>query len=197
MKWIGLTGSIATGKSTAKKLIEGLGYPVIDADVIAHQVSEKETEGLRQIVSQFGIDILNSDQSLDRKKLGSLIFNDTNLRLKLEAILHPLIQVEVQKLKAQCANAGHAVCFYDIPLLFEKNLKHLFDLVVLVWCEQEQQLNRLMTRNQLSVEQAMARINSQTSMCEKVRGSDRCIDNSTDLASLEIQINYLIKTLVQ
>lgn len=197
MKWIGLTGSIATGKSTVKRLIEGLGFPVIDADLIAHQVSAKGTPGIREIASHFGTEILNADQSLDRKKLAGIVFSDDALRLKLEGILHPLIQVEVQKQKAQFAKAGHAICFYDVPLLFEKNLQSNFDLVVLVWCEQGQQLQRLMARNGLTYEEAMARMSPLTPMCEKVSKADRCVDNSTDLGGLELQIKHLIKTLGQ
>ncbi|MBC7420477.1 MAG: dephospho-CoA kinase [Bdellovibrio sp.] len=195
MKWIGLTGGIATGKSTAKKLIEGLGIPVIDADLISHQVTAAGAEGLRQVVFHFGNEILNPDQSLNRKKLGSIIFADIDHRLKLENILHPLIQAKVQKLKMQYQAAGHQICFYDVPLLFEKNLEKLFDRVVLIWCDRQEQLTRLMLRNQFSPEEAELRINSQTLMCEKVRHAHYCVDNSTDLDSLEIQINYLIKTL--
>ena len=195
MKWIGLTGGIATGKSTAIKLIEGLGFPVIDADLIARQVTEKNSLGLSRVVSYFGNAILKSDQSLDRKRLGAIIFNDADQRLILENILHPLIQAEVKKLKDQYTAMGKSVCFYDVPLLFEKNLVHLFDSVVMIWCDRPQQLNRLVMRSKLTLEEAESRINSQVPMCEKVRAAHHCVDNSTDLASLEIQINHLIKTL--
>ncbi len=197
MKWIGLTGGIATGKSTAKKLIEGLGIPVIDADQISHQMTATGAEGLRQVVSHFGTEMLNPDQSLNRKKLGAIIFNDAQLRLKLENILHPLIQTEVQRLKTKYRDEGHKICFYDVPLLFEKNLASLFDHVVLVWCEPQEQLNRLIIRSQLSVEEAEARINSQIVMSEKIKRAHYCIDNSTTLENLQIQIHHLIKTLGQ
>ncbi len=195
MEWIGLTGGIASGKSTAKKLIEGLGYPVIDADLVAHKLSEKGAEGYRQIVSHFGTEILTKDLAIDRKILGSLVFKNAELKLKLENILHPLIQADVQKLKIQYSEAGQTICFYDVPLLFEKNLKSRFDSVVLIWCNRDQQISRLILRNQLSVDEAELRVNAQLPMIEKVKRSHHCIDNSTDEANLSTQIKNLLQTL--
>ena len=132
MKWTGLTGGIATGKSTAKKLIESLGIPVVDADQISHKLSEVGAAGYTQIVSHFGHSILNSDLTINRKKLGKIIFSDSSLKLKLESILHPLVQTEVRVQRETHRLNGAKLCFYDVPLLFEKKLWSDFDATVLM-----------------------------------------------------------------
>lgn len=195
MKWIGLTGGIASGKSTAKKLFESLGAASIDADQVAHQVSALGSQGYDQVVSHFGHSFLQADKNLDRKKLATLIFSNSEQRLKLENILHPLIKVEVQKLKAVYQAAGASICIYDVPLLFEKNLGSQFDSSVLVWCDPNQQLNRLMARNQLTQAEAQSRIDVQLRMIEKVKRADHCLDNSTGLDNLKVQIVHLAQAL--
>jgi dephospho-CoA kinase len=192
MKWTGLTGGIATGKSTAKKLIEGLGIPVIDADQISHKLSEVGASGYTQIVSQFGNSILNSDLSIDRKKLGQIIFSDSVLKLKLESILHPLIQIEVKVQRENHRKNGAELCFYDVPLLFEKKLWNDFDATVLIWCDPHTQLQRLMDRNGLTNDEACLRVANQLPMTDKVSLANYCVDNSGDLADLEKQIRYLL-----
>lgn len=195
MKWVGLTGSIATGKSTAKKLIEGLGFPVIDADLISHELTQTGREGYQKIVSHFGNHLLQTDLGLNRKALGQIIFNDAEKRLQLEQILHPLIQKEVQTQKEKHAQNKVRLCFYDVPLLFEKDLKKSFDLVVLVWCDPLVQKLRLAARNQLTEDEVQSRLSSQTDMAYKIKNSDYCLDNSTNLRGLEKQIHRLVKTI--
>jgi dephospho-CoA kinase len=198
MKWIGLTGGIATGKSAAKKLIEGLGYPCIDADELARLVVQPDHQGYQQVIKQFGASILNSDErkSLNRSALADIIFSDPAQRLALEAILHPLIQKEVQILKNKYAAEKQALCFYDVPLLFEKKLASQFDCTILVWCDEATQKVRLMQRNHLSESQALLRIQSQLRLAEKLPQASYCIDNSTDLGSLGLQIKHLISKLI-
>jgi dephospho-CoA kinase len=195
MKWTGLTGGIATGKSTAKKLIESLGFPVIDADQISHKLSEVGATGYTQIVSQFGHSVLNSDLTINRKKLGQIIFSDTSLKLKLESILHPLIQTEVKVQREFQRLNGAKLCFYDVPLLFEKKLWSDFDATVLIWCDPNIQLQRLMTRNSLSEEEARLRLANQLPLVDKVSLAHYCVDNSGDLVELEKQISFLLKRL--
>lgn len=192
MKWTGLTGGIATGKSTVKKLLEGRGIPVIDADQISHRLSEPGAQGYINIVSQFGNDILFEDKSLDRKKLARLIFSDSTKKDILEGILHPLIKDEVQALRAQFEKSGVQRCFYDVPLLFEKNLKNQFDCVVLVWCDRVIQMDRLTRRSNLSETEAVLRIENQIPLVEKVAASDYCLDNSGSLHELETQLDNLL-----
>lgn len=196
MKWTGLTGGIATGKSTAKKLIEGLGFPVVDADQISHMLTGIGAEGYQKVLSQFGKDILAEDLSLDRKKLATLVFNDMKKKEQLEAILHPLIQQEVLLQKSQHQKAGVQLCFYDVPLLFEKNLAAQFDYSILIWCDAQAQVQRLMSRNKFSLEDAMLRIKNQLPLIEKVSRADYCVDNSGGMADLEKQLKYLIYQLL-
>lgn len=197
MKWTGLTGGIATGKSSAAKLIEGLGFPVIDADLIAHKLSEPGQKAYEQILSQFGQEVLlEQSEIIDRRKLGSLIFASQNKKNQLEAILHPLIQKEVQQQKAMHEEKGEKLCFYDVPLLFEKKMQSQFETTILIWCDPLTQLDRLMRRNSLSEADALLRMKNQMSLVEKVKLADFCIDNSGDIPDLEKQIRKLCTTLV-
>ncbi len=195
MKWIGLTGGIATGKSTVKKLIEGLGYPVIDADLISHQLTEVSQKGYEAVVSHFGKAVLSPDQTLNRKALAEIVFNDSIKRTELENILHPMINAEVLKQKSSHALANVKICFYDVPLLFEKNLKKEFDLVVMVWCDPDLQKLRLAARNQLTEIEIQSRLSAQMKFGDKIRNSDYCLDNSTDLVGLEKQVRALLQTI--
>lgn len=197
MKWIGLTGGIATGKSTAKKLIESLGSPVIDADEISHQLSAVDQAGYKAIVSHFGKEVLNTDLTLDRKKLGQMIFANESLKLQLEGILHPLIRAEVLRQKEQHRANGAELCFYDVPLLFEKKLWSDFDATVLIWCDARAQLERLMARNGYSKEEALLRISNQIDLIDKVKMSTYCVDNSGDTEDLQKQLVKLLGNLKQ
>ena len=195
MKWIGLTGGIATGKSAAAKLIQGLGFPVIDADEMARVVVQPGQPGLQKIVDHFGISVLQTDQSLNRGLLSEIIFKSTEKRLLLESILHPLIQVEVAKLKKKYESENQKLCFYDVPLLFEKNLAAQFFCTVLIWCDFETQKLRLQIRSQLTEVQALERIQSQKKLSDKLPLATYCIDNSTTQQNLELQIKSLLKKL--
>lgn len=197
MNWIGLTGGIATGKSTVARLIEGRGFPVIDADQISHQLSQPGEAGYHGILSHFGTSLLNSEKQIDRQKLGALIFADVGHKTALENILHPLIQVEVKKRREEHLQKGHALCFYDVPLLFEKNLESQFASTVMVWCNPAQQLERLMKRNGLTQEQAVLRIGNQMSLLDKVRRANHCLDNSGDAADVAQQLDILLARLQQ
>ena len=196
MKWIGLTGGIATGKSAAKKLIEGLGCAVIDADQIARRVVAPDHVGFQKVVSYFGASVVSPDGSLNRSALADLIFKSEDLKLKLESILHPLIQIEVQKIKSQYVEMGKKICFYDIPLLFEKKLQDQFDATILIWCDLETQKARLKARNNLSDQEVTDRLNSQMPMTDKLPLATYCLDNSTTIHSLDLQIKALVPKLI-
>ena len=197
MKWIGLTGGIATGKTTVQKILTEQKFPVIDADSIAHELTQKNADGYKQIVSQFGTDVLLPDLAIDRKKLGALVFNNPTELVKLENLLHPLIQAEVQRRRAHYESQGHKFCFYDVPLLFEKKLQKNFDLIVLVFSPLSLQIERAMKRNNLTHTEALVRINSQISIYEKLPLANYCIDNSTNLHDLKLQISHLLNQLSQ
>ena len=195
MKWTGLTGGIATGKSTAKKLIEGLGVPVVDADQISHKLSEVGAKGYSAIVSHFGNSVLEKDLRLDRKKLGHLVFTNTQVKTDLENILHPLIKIEVDKLRKHYEDQAVPLCFYDVPLLFEKSLRKEFHTTVLVWCSKQTQLERLMKRSGLSADEAYIRIKNQLPMIDKVSMAEHCVDNSGEISDLQKQLKRLLEKL--
>jgi dephospho-CoA kinase len=197
MKWIGLTGGIATGKSAAKKIIESFGHPVIDADLIAHKISQPSQLGFERIRAAFGAEILLPDGSIDRKKLGGIIFQSELKKIELESLLHPIIQDEVILQRKHYEASGHGLCFYDVPLLFEKKLQRQFVSTILIWCDFETQLDRLKSRNSLSTAEAMARINSQLPLSEKLPLATYCIDNSTSFHSLQVQIESRLRNLSQ
>lgn len=197
MKWIGLTGGIATGKSTVKNRLEVLNIPVIDADQISHEITQVGGPAYQPIVSQFGKQILNPDQSLNRRSLGDIVFSHPEKLLQLEQILHPLIQAEVKTRKEKFKSQGAALCFYDVPLLFEKKLEAQFDQIVLVYAPLTTQVERIMLRNNLTHTQALARINAQLPMADKIHRSQHCLDNSTTNEDLTLQVLNLVKVLSQ
>lgn len=195
MEWIGLTGGIATGKSTVKNKLVSLNIPVIDADMISHEITQAGGLGYEQIVSHFGKDILHADQSLNRKQLGDIVFNDAQKLLQLEQILHPIIQAEVQTRKKKFHEGGEAFCFYDVPLLYEKKLEAQFDQIVLVYAPVTTQVERIMLRNNLTHTQALARINAQLPMSQKINRANHCLDNSTNQDDLNLQVLNLVNVL--
>jgi len=196
MKWIGLTGGIATGKSSAAAIIRGLGYTVLDADFLAKQAVQKGSEVLAKITQTFGQDILLPNGELDRSKMAKLVFADTLKREKLESIIHPWIKDEVLKRKKELADLGTVdLAFYDVPLLFEKDMQQAFDFVVLVYCPVSLQLSRLMQRNSLSLSEAQLRIDAQISIEDKKSKADFVIDNSGSLSDLENAVKLTLMKL--
>ena len=177
MIWIGLTGGIACGKSTVAQALVQHSYPLVDADELARVVVEPGSPGLEAVSQAFGPDILNSDGSLDRRKLGQKIFAQTELRKKLEAILHPLIRTEVQARRSQLEQQGHAVAFYDIPLLFETKAQGQFDKIVVVTCSPEEQRKRLHVRDGLSDDEITKRLAAQMPLVIKEEQADFVFHN--------------------
>lgn len=176
---VGLTGSIAVGKSFVCEVFRELGCPVSDADQTAREVVEPGTEGLAAIVENFGADILLPNGELDRVKLGAVIFADERKRQLLNSIAHPLV-IEKQNawfVERERENAG-AICIIDAALMIESGGYRRFDRLIVVWCEPEIQLKRLMARNNLNAEQAVQRINAQMPQEEKKRYADFLIDTS-------------------
>lgn len=192
MKWIGLTGGIATGKTTVARLIESRGYPVIDADKISHELSAPGQEGYEKIVSYFGNEILDSRLNINRKKLGEIVFEDLVQLKRLEEILHPLIKMKVDEYKNKYREQGRKIAFYDVPLLFEKDMQKNFDAVLVIWADDLTQLKRLMARNKLTKDEALLRIKAQYALCEKISRADFCIDNS----GAEVDLIYMVDNLL-
>lgn len=191
MTVIGLTGGIASGKSTVANYLKENGFAVIDADIAARQAVEKGTEGLRKVAQTFP-GVLNEDGTLNRKALGTIIFNDKAQRDSLNEIVHPIVRRLMDEEKAAALSEGKVVVM-DIPLLYENELEHTVDEVWVVYVSYDIQKMRLMKRNELSESEADARINSQMSMDEKRDKADIVIDNCHDLNSLYKRLEALIK----
>jgi dephospho-CoA kinase len=189
---LGLTGGIATGKSTVSALFQQRGAVVIDADQVARQVVEPGEEGLARIVRQFGTQVLQPDQRLDRTALGRIIFNDAAARQKLNQLLHPLIrQAMQQQTHSILQQHPHAILLWDTPLLIEGNLLSFVEKVIVVYVPESIQLARLMARDAFSVAEAQSRISAQLPMAEKKRVADWVIDNSGTLEQTERQVDQL------
>ncbi|EDB3197904.1 dephospho-CoA kinase [Listeria monocytogenes] len=196
-KTIGLTGSVATGKSTVSNMIQQAGIPLVDADIAARKVVEPGTEGLKEIVAYFGEEILLADGTLDRAKLGEIIFKDKEKREKLNEITHPRVKDYMLEARERFFRAGEELVFFDIPLLFESHLESLVDQIVVVWTTPETELKRLMERNNLTKEDALRRIESQMGIDEKARKADFVIDNNESLEKTQKQVYSFIERFVK
>lgn len=176
---VGLTGSIATGKSFVSGVLAESGCRVVDADELARRVVEPGTEGLRAVAEEFGAGVLNASGTLDRARLGALVFGDAGRRERLNAILHPLIIAEQDALLRRWEEEDpHGVAVVDAALMIESGGYRRFDKLIVVYCRPEVQLERLMHRNHLSREEAEQRIAAQMPQEEKLRYADFSIDTS-------------------
>ncbi|KAJ3546231.1 hypothetical protein NMY22_g2133 [Coprinellus aureogranulatus] len=144
---VGLTGGIATGKSTVSALLKAKGLPIVDADVIARQVVEPGTPALAKIKAHFGDQVIQEDGTLDRKKLGSIIFNDAAQRAKLNSIVHPAVRSAMFWEVVRYWFRGEKICIMDVPLLIEGPIHKVVGKIVVVYCSEEIQLQRLMSRD--------------------------------------------------
>ncbi|MFJ7840751.1 dephospho-CoA kinase [Lysinibacillus sphaericus] len=189
---IGLTGSIASGKSTVAKMMTALGLPIVDADVVARDVVEPGTETLALIVQNFGANILLEDGNLNRPKLGDIIFHEPAKRKILNDIMHPAIRQEMLRQRDAYIEAGQKHVVMDIPLLFESKLEHFVERILVVSVSEEVQLRRLMERNQLSKEDALARMHSQLPMSVKEKSAHAVIYNNENLQQTEEQLKKIL-----
>ncbi|MFP5203011.1 MULTISPECIES: dephospho-CoA kinase [Bacillus] len=189
---IGLTGGIASGKSTVSQMIKEQGIRVVDADVIAKEAVAKGTPALHQIVQTFGEDVLLPNGELNRQQLGAVIFSDEEKRKQLNAIVHPEVRKEMLKQRDEGVSQQETFVVLDIPLLFESQLESLVDRIIVVYTTPELQLSRLMNRNDLSEEEALKRIHSQQSLEEKCKKADRVIENTQDLAFIRKQLQNIL-----
>ncbi|MFJ5768332.1 MULTISPECIES: dephospho-CoA kinase [unclassified Psychrobacillus] len=189
---IGLTGSIASGKSTVSNMLKELGYPIVDADVVARVVVEKGTETLGKIKEVFGQEVIAEDGSLNRGKLGDIIFSSPSKRKQLNDIIHPAIRTEMLRQKEELQKAGHPSIIMDIPLLFESRLQSYVEKILVVTVTEETQLERLMARNNFTLEEAKARIQSQLPLSLKEKEADAVIYNNGTLESTEQQLKKIL-----
>lgn len=197
MKWIGLTGGIACGKSTVSRMLKDHDIPLVDADEIARDVVRPGTPGLKSIVHTFGSEVLLQDGSLDRRKLGQMVFGNPDRLHALEAITHPLIREEVRRRRRLFEDMGKPLAIYDIPLLFETNAKEQFDAVIVISCTKGQQKERLLRRNQWTEEEIEMRIASQLPIAKKEQQADFVLANNRDEQHLLKEVERLLAWLDQ
>lgn len=188
MKCFALTGGIASGKSTVSQMFQKEKIPVIDADVLAREVVEKGTQGLKQIISHFGTDYLNDDGTLNRKKLAEFIFNNPNQKEILESILHPLIASKFQDQLKHYEEDKTPFVIYEAPLIFEKNLQSFFDATLLVSVDPSIQTERLMKRDGLNEQQAKLRLNAQMPLSQKIPLATHVIHNEGTVSETAHQL---------
>jgi dephospho-CoA kinase len=185
---VGLTGGIASGKSTVGDLLENAGARVIDADQVAREVVAPGTKGLALVKAEFGKSVLDAEGSLSRGALAGVVFGDENKRKRLEAILHPLIREKSMKLFQE---ASSEIVVYQVPLLVEASVDYPFDLVVTVEAGARQQIERLVETRGLSEQQASSRVQAQASEQQRVARADVRIDSSNSLEQLEKDVAAL------
>lgn len=194
MKVIGLTGGTGSGKSTVAAYLKEKGYHIIDADKISRELTAKGGEALGAIMSAFGQDVFFEDGSLDRKKLGTIVFNDTQKLKILEGIItRKVIELTLQRIAKLKVQGNESIVVLDAPLLFECGMNDCTDENWLVICEQEQRVNRLMKRDGMERQSIFDRMANQLRDDEKIILADYIIDNSGTLEELYRQIDSLIE----
>ena len=193
---VGLTGGVATGKSTVAKMFKQCGAAVINADLLARQVVEPGKPAWRAIVKLFGKTVLNQDRSLDRQALGSIIFHNPKKRRQLERIIHPRVAREQARLtKAITRKDPNAVVIYEVPLLFEAGVDKRVDKIIVVTADRNIQIVRLKKRNGLSRAEAIRRIRSQMPLAKKTQQADHLLNGTLPRPSLRRQVGQLFRSL--
>ena len=192
---VGLTGGIASGKSTVSRLLGQVGFPIIDADLVAHRLQQPGQPGFERLVERFGRSIVTMDGSLDRQRLGQCVFNNQDARNQLNQVMQPLIRENIMGQLASFKKAAVPAVILDVPLLFEQGYDEDCDLVVVVTVDKATQLSRLMKRDGLSQAAAQARVAAQMPLNEKVARADIVIDNNGDDNHLRQQVAQLVKRL--
>lgn len=186
---VGLTGGIGAGKSEVSARLAALGAVIIDADAVAREVVAPGTPGLEAVAAAFGPGVLAVDGSLDRPRLGEIVFADAGLLGKLNAIVHPLVSRRMLELEEQAAPG--TVVVHDVPLLTENGLASLYDVVVVVDVPAEVQLDRLVRLRGMPADQARARLAAQASREQRLAIADIVVDNSGPLTALDAQVGKL------
>lgn len=198
MLTVGLTGGIATGKDTVAKMFQELGGHIVDFDQLSRELVEPGKPAWREIVEAFGQEILKADETLDRAKLASIIFDDEDKRRLLERIIHPRVGMESDRRISDIKERDpHAIIFLVVPLLIEVGMHKLVDRVVLVYAPMNLQIKRLMERDGLPPEEAQKRINAQMPTDEKLAFAHFVINNSGSLDETKKQVEKVMKELVE
>lgn len=193
MKRIGLTGNIGTGKSTVAWMLEDLGSHIIDADKIAHQAIHPHSKAWAELFQRFGKAILLDDGVINRQELARIIFSNQDDRKFVESIIHPHVAATVEKELAHLEKAGVGYCVVEVPLLFEVRWNDRMDLVVVVSCTKEQEIERCRQKWNLTREEALQRIESQWPLERKIAEADIVIDNAGSLEETRVQVERLFR----
>lgn len=188
---VGLTGGIASGKSTVAGLFAEFKVPIVDSDELARKVVEPGTEGLATIAAHFGDSVLTADGKLNRAALRDIVFNDAGERQFVEDTLHPAIRQLSDELSTQHAKSGHKYCLFDVPLLVETGQFHRFERVLIVDVSEEIQATRVMARDNINHESAMKIIQSQATRLQRLDAATDVIFNDVMLDALATEVQYL------
>jgi dephospho-CoA kinase len=190
---VGLTGGIASGKSTVANMLKERQITVIDADIEARLAVKTGEPAYIQIVKEFGSNLIMPNGEIDRQKLGSIIFHDDKKRQRLNQIVHPEVRKRMTKQKEEAIKNGEKIVILDIPLLFESKLMFMVEKIILVYVDQNTQLQRLMDRNNLSFEEAEARVKSQMLLSDKMGLADELINNNGTISETEAQLDKILR----
>lgn len=193
---VGLTGGVATGKSTVAKMFKQCGAIVIDADELAREVVKPDKPAWREIVKTFGKTVINPDHTLNRRKLGAVVFGNRTKLQQLERIIHPRVAREQARLTRQAARRDStAVVIYDVPLLFEAGIDKRMDKTIVVTADRKTQIARLKKRNGLSQTEAIRRIKSQMPLASKIQRADLVLNGTLSRPSLRKLVGRILKNL--
>ena len=193
MKIVGITGLIASGKSTLSSYLKSQGYKIVDADAISRDITKKDRIGYTKVVEEFGRDILSSNGEIDRAKLSNIVFNDKNALKKLNDTLHPLIFQEIDR--QLDLYKDEKILFLDAPLLFEAKLDKKCDEVILVFCDEEVQISRIQKRDNKDYDSAKKIIDSQLAKEFKIEKSDYIIDNNCEIERFYFKVDLIMRIL--
>ncbi|EHL19900.1 dephospho-CoA kinase [Peptoanaerobacter stomatis] len=194
MRIVGITGSIASGKSEVSKYISSKGYKITDADYISRNITKKGNIGYKVIIDNFG-NVIDESGEIDRKKLSNMVFNDSKQLEKLNSLLHPLIFKEIDK-NIKSFNNEKTV-FLDAPLLFETMLYKKCDEIILIYCDEETQIQRIILRDNTDEEKARLIIEKQMSVEEKMKKSNYIVENNTTLDKLHFKIDEVLNMIIR
>ena len=188
---IGITGSIGTGKSTVSNYLISKGYSVVDADKISKGAYNVGSNGYKAILEVFGEEILNSNGEVDRKKIKKIVFDNSNMLQRLNMAIHPIIINEIEK-EIEILLESQNVVFLDAPLLIETELHKKVDKIIVVACDKNEQINRIIKRDKITADMAISIINSQMSIDEKLKFADYIVYNNSTIENLYSQVDEII-----
>lgn len=188
---IGITGSIGTGKSTVSNYLISKGYSVVDADKISKGAYNIGSNGYKAILEVFGVEILNSNGEVDRKKIKKIVFDNSNMLQRLNMAIHPIIINEIEK-EIEILLESQNVVFLDAPLLIETELHKKVDKIIVVGCDKNEQINRIIKRDKITADMAISIINSQMNIDEKLKFADYIVYNNSTIENLYSQVDEII-----